>query len=132
MLDHSEGFQSAACLLHRSAERSKGINCSLEHDLIVINDQDINGFELHVVTLPVSNGDIKSDGEGRSLALFALTIYRSADQIDHLLGYGQTETGSLNAVNAAVHLTGERLVHAGHEFRTHSDARIGHNIGQLY
>ena len=64
--------------------------------------------------------------------MLALTFNRPTHQLDHLLCYGQTKARSLNAVDTAVCLTGERLIHSFHELRTHTDTRIGYNISQPY
>ena len=51
-------------------------------------------------------------------------------QIDHLLGDGQAQAGSLDRVHAAVCLAGEGLIHTLHELRRHSHARIPDHIRQ--
>ena len=104
VLDHSERFQSVICLFNRCTQGCKCISSSREHRLIVINYQYINGFKLHIFPLPVSCRYIESYSKCCSLSLLALTFDRSSDQFYHLLCYGQTKTGSLNAVYAAVHL----------------------------
>ena len=130
VLDHAKRFQTALRLFCRHAERRKRVGTRLKHDVVVIHDQNVNGFKLHIFTLPVGNGDIQNDREGRSLALLALTVNRSAEQIDHLFCNREAQPGPLNAVDTAVNLTGEGLIHGCHEFRRHPDPRIRNHIGQ--
>ena len=132
VLDHAERFQTAPRLLCRCAERFKRVKRRLKHDFIVIHDQNVNGIKPHIFPLPVGCGDIQNDGERCPFALLALTVNRSAKQIDHLFCNREAQPGPLNAVDTAVNLTGEGLIHGRHEFRAHADARIRNHIGQPY
>ena len=124
VLDHSERFQSAFRQLRCGAKRRKGISSRPKHNLVVVNNQNINRIKHHIIPLPVSQRNIQYNSKGRPFSLFALTVNCSADQFDHLFCNGQAQTGSLNAVDTAVDLTRERLIHRLHEFRAHSDAGV--------
>ena len=104
VLYHTEGFRTASALFSRSPQGLKRINCSLEHDIIVINDKYIDGIKSHLLTLPLGCRNIQNDRKCCSLAHLALAFDSTAHQIHHLLGNGKTESGSSYAVDTAVHL----------------------------
>ena len=100
--NHVNRFRPALRLLRFSAQCFKLIGRRLQEDLIVIYYENIDLIKPDFIQLSVGCRDIQHDGEGRPLALLALTVNRPSHQVDHLLCNGQAKAGSLDAVDAAV------------------------------
>ena len=122
--NHPDRVAAALRAFRGNAQGFKHIRRRLKHHFIIVDDQNVDRIELHIVSLSVGHRYIYDDGKRRSFALLALALYRSAHQIDHLFRDGETEPGPLDTVHAAVRLAGKRLEHPFHELRTHTDTGV--------
>ena len=130
--EHVQRLRAALGAVGMHAHGFERVGRRLQEDRIVVHDEHIQRFQAQILALPVGNGDVDFDREGRALARGALAVDGAAHQVHHLLGDGEAQARALNAVDAAVRLAGEGLVHLLHERRGHADAIVRHGVAELH
>ena len=128
--DHPQRFRTGERRFRTCSERVQRRPGCFQQHFIIINDEHINGAQLHLVQLALRDGELQFDGETGAFVRNALALDRPVHHVHHFFRDGQSETRALDCVDAAVCLPDEGFVHLFHEFRRHPDPCILDPVGQ--